>query len=185
MAGGVPAGGRFGAAKIATAAPDAEAGAAEGGDGRDPAPQCGASEVGKRKIHPLLLRFCERRGLRCPAVINHYRPTGRKRRGTARGSVTPEQPGPAQAPAPPPPEAAQVKGAPGAAFRVGPGDGHRGRGARPGAASLVRLLDLRSRFGLAVATPGMSSRWARDFADLAFDRFPGPADRVLSHNGSE
>ena len=25
--------------------------------------------LGKRKIHPLLLRFCERRRLRCPAVI--------------------------------------------------------------------------------------------------------------------
>ena len=31
----------------------------------------------------------------------------------------------------------------------------------------------------------MSSRWARDFADFAFDLFPGPVDRVLSDNGSE
>lgn len=37
-------------------------------------------------------------------------------------------------------------------------------------------LDLRSRFGLAVATPGRSSRWARDFADLAFDLFLGQVD---------
>ena len=50
---------------------------------------------------------------------------------------------------------------------------------------LFACLDLRSRFGLAVATPGMSSRWARDSADLAFDLFPGPVDRVLSDNGSE
>ena len=50
---------------------------------------------------------------------------------------------------------------------------------------LFACLDLRSRFGLAVATPGMSSRWARDFADLAFDLFPGQVDRVLSDNGSE
>ena len=50
---------------------------------------------------------------------------------------------------------------------------------------LFASLDLRSRFVLAVATPGMSSRWARDFADLAFDRFPGPVDRVLSDNASE
>lgn len=39
---------------------------------------------------------------------------------------------------------------------------------------LFACLGMRGRFGLAVATPGMSSRWARDFADLAFDRFPGP-----------
>lgn len=50
---------------------------------------------------------------------------------------------------------------------------------------LFACLDLRSRFGLAVATPGMSSRRAGDFADLAFDLFPGPVDRVLSGNGSE
>ena len=50
---------------------------------------------------------------------------------------------------------------------------------------LFACLDLRSRFGLAVATPGRSSRWARDFADLAFDLFPGRVDRVLSDNGSE
>ena len=50
---------------------------------------------------------------------------------------------------------------------------------------LFACLDLRSRFGLLVATPEMSSRWARDFADLAFDRFPGSVDRDLSDNGSE
>ena len=50
---------------------------------------------------------------------------------------------------------------------------------------LFAWLNLRSRFGLTVATPGMSSRWARDFADFAFDLFPGPVDRVLSDNGSE
>ena len=48
---------------------------------------------------------------------------------------------------------------------------------------LFACLDLRRRFGLAVATPGMSS--CRDFADLAFDPVPGPVDRVLSDNGSE
>ena len=42
---------------------------------------------------------------------------------------------------------------------------------------LFACLNLRSRFGLVVATPGMSSRWARDFADLALDLFPGPVDR--------
>ena len=50
---------------------------------------------------------------------------------------------------------------------------------------LFARLGLRSRFGPAVATPGMSSRWGRDFADLAFDLFPGQVDRVLSDNGSE
>ena len=37
---------------------------------------------------------------------------------------------------------------------------------------LCAYLALRSRFGLAVASPGRSSRWASDFADLAFDQFP-------------
>ena len=50
---------------------------------------------------------------------------------------------------------------------------------------LFACLNLRSRFGLAVATPGMSSRWAREFADLAFDLFPGREDRMLSDNGSD
>ena len=44
---------------------------------------------------------------------------------------------------------------------------------------LFACLDLRSRFRLAVATPRMSSRRARDFADLAFDLFPGQLDRDL------
>lgn len=33
--------------------------------------------------------------------------------------------------------------------------------------------------GLSVATPGMSSRWAGDFADLAVDLFPGQLNRAL------
>lgn len=40
---------------------------------------------------------------------------------------------------------------------------------------LFACLDLLNRFGLAVATREMSSRWARDFADLASDPSYPPA----------
>ena len=142
------------------------------------APEC----LGKRKIHPLLLRFCERRGLRCPAVIT-IGPADRRRRGAARGSAAAGRPGPAQAPATP--EAAQAQGLPGAAPRGGAGDGTPWSRCETGGGVARSPASTCGRFGLEVATPGMSSRWARGFADLAFDPFPGQVDRVLSDAGSE
>ena len=50
---------------------------------------------------------------------------------------------------------------------------------------LFGCLDLRSRFALALVTPGFSLKWASDFFDLALGLFPGRVDRVLSDNGSE
>ena len=50
---------------------------------------------------------------------------------------------------------------------------------------LFGCLDLRSRFALALVTPGFSSKRASDFFDLALGLFPGRVDRVLSDNGSE
>lgn len=50
---------------------------------------------------------------------------------------------------------------------------------------LFACLDVRSRFGPGGGHAGDVLRWARDFADLAFNRFPGPVDRVLSDSGSE
>lgn len=51
--------------------------------------------------------------------------------------------------------------------------------------TLFGCLDLRSRFALALVTPGFSSKRAGDFFDLAPGLFPGRVDRVLSENGSE
>ena len=70
VAGGVPAAGRGRAsADLAASALDAEAGVAEGGEDEIRRPRTEHPNPGKRKIHPLLLRFSERRALRCPAVI--------------------------------------------------------------------------------------------------------------------
>ena len=106
-----------------------EAGVAGGGDGGDPSPSDGAPNLGKRKIRPLLLRFCERRGLRCVAVVTIGRliadagglravPPRRDNRGRRKRPATRE--------------AAQAKGLPGATPRGGAGGGHRDRGARQG-----------------------------------------------------
>ena len=138
--------------------------------------------LGKRKIHPLLLRFCRRRGLRCPAVITIGRLIADA--GGLR-AVPPRLDNRGRRKRPRPPKPRKPKG-----FRAR----HPGEvlavdtviAARDGVRRyLFACLDLRSRFGLAVATPGRSSHWARDFADLAFDLFPGRVDRVLSDNGSE
>ena len=137
---------------------------------------------GKRKIHPLLLRFCERRGLRCPAVITIGRLTADA--GGLR-AVPPRLDNRGRRKRPRPQKPRKPKGfraqRPGEVLAVDTVIAVRDGVRR----YLFARLDLRSRFGPAVATPGMSSRWARDFADLAFDLFPGQVDRVLSDNGSE
>ena len=138
--------------------------------------------LGKMKIHPLLLRFCERRGLRCPSVSTIGRliadagglrtvplrldNRGRKKRPRPRKPRKPK--------------------------------GYRPR--RPGEllamdtvieihAGIRRYLfcalDVKSRFALAVAAPGLSSRWSAAFLDVLVEVFPGKAERLLSDNGSE
>ena len=138
--------------------------------------------LGKRKIHPPLLRFCERRGLRCPAVITIGRLIADA--GGLR-AVPPRLDNRSRRKRPRPAKPRKPKGfrarRPGEVLAVNTVIAVRDGVRR----YLFACLDLRRRFGLAVATPEMSSRWARDFADLAFDRFPGPVDRVLSDNGSE
>ena len=137
---------------------------------------------GKGKVHPLLSPVLRTAELVLPGG-DHHRPTDRRRRRPARGSVAPGQPGPAQAPVTP--EAVQAQGLPGAASRGGPGGGHRGRGARRGAALPVRLPRPAQPVRPGGGHAGVSSRWARDFADIAFDRFPGPVDRAPLRHGSE
>ena len=139
-------------------------------------------KLGKRKIYPLLLRFCERRRLRCPAVITIGRLMADA--GGLR-AVPPRLDNRGRRKRPRPPKPRKPKGfrarRPGEVLAVDTvipvRDGVR--------RYLFVCLDLRSRFRLAVATPGMYSRWVRDFADLAFDLFPGPVDWVLSDNGPE
>ena len=132
--------------------------------------------LGKRKIHPLLLRFCERRGLRCPAVVTIGRLIADA--GGLR-AVPPRLDNRGRRKRPRPPTSRKPKGfrarRPGEVLAVDAVFAVRDGVRR----YLLACLDLRSRFRLAVATPRMSSRRARDFADLAFDLFPGQLDRDL------
>ena len=136
---------------------------------------------GKRKIHPLLLRFCRQRGLRCPAVITIGRLTADA--GGLR-VVPPRLDNRDRRKRPRPPKPRKPKGFrarhPGEVLAVDTVIAVRDRVRR----YLFACLDLRSRFGLAVATPGIPPV-GPGTSDLAFDLFPGPVDRVLSDNGSE
>ena len=123
--------------------------------------------LGKRKIHPLLLRFCERRGLRCPAVVTIGRLIADA--GGLR-AVPPRLDNRGRRKRPRPPKSRKPKGfrarRPGEVLAVDAVFAVRDGVRR----YLFACLDLRSRFRLAVATPRMSSRWTRDFADLARER---------------
>ena len=138
--------------------------------------------LGKRKIHPLLRRFCAERGLRCPAVVTIGRLIADA--GGLR-AIPPRLDNRGRMKRPRPKKPRKPKG-----FRA----------RRPGEVMaldtviairdgvrryLFGCLDLRSRFALALVTPGFSSKRASDFFDLALGLFPGRVDRVLSDNGSE
>ena len=138
--------------------------------------------LGKRKIHPLLRRFCAERGLRCPAVVTIGRLIADA--GGLR-AIPPRLDNRGRMKRPRPQKPRKPKG-----FRA----------RRPGEVMaldtviairdgvrryLFGCLDLRSRFALALVTPGFSSKRASDFFDLALGLFPGRVDRVLSDNGSE
>ena len=137
VAGDVPAAacGRA-SADLAASAPDAEAGVAEGGDGGDPSPSDGAPEPGEAEDPSAPAPVLRAAGAALPGG-DHHRPADRRRRGAARRSAAPGQPGPAQAPATR--EAAQAQGLPGAPPRGSAGGGHRDRGAQRGAPLPVRL----------------------------------------------
>ncbi len=138
--------------------------------------------LGKRKIHPLLLRFCAARRLRCPAVVTIGRliadagglrttPARLDRRGRVKRprprkprkpkGHTPRRPGDLLA----------------VDTMIAVRDGVR--------RYLFASLDVRSRFGLAVASPGLGSAWSRLFLDVTLEIFPEEVDRLLSDNGSE
>ena len=138
--------------------------------------------LGKRKIHPLLLGFCERRGLRCPAVVTIGRliadlgglrttPARRDRRGRVKR--------------PRPPKPRKPKGhtprRPGDLIAVDTiteiRDGVR--------RYLFSSLDVRTRFALSVASPGLGSQWSRSFLDVVLEVFPEEVRCLLSDNGSE
>ena len=137
--------------------------------------------LGKRKIHPLLLRFCAEQGLRCPAVATIGRLIADA--GGLR-AIPPRLDNRGRMRRPRPKKPRKPKGF--RAQRLGEvlaldtviaiRDGVR--------RYLFGCLDLRSRFALALVTPGFSSKRASDFFfDLALSLLPGRVDRVLSDNG--
>ncbi len=88
--------------------------------------------LGKRKIHPLLRRFCAERGLRCPEAVTIGRPIA-DAGGLPGDSAAAGQPGSDEAP--PAPEAAQAQGVPRPASRAAAAG--RRAGNDPGGAGAV------------------------------------------------
>ena len=138
--------------------------------------------LGKRKIYPLLKRFCERRRLRCPAVITIGRliaDAGGMRlvppRLTNRGKLKRPRPKKPRKPK------GYAPRRPGDLLAVDTVVAIRDGVRR----YLFACIDIRTRFALAVASPGLGSQWSRSFLDVVLEVFPEEVRCVLSDNGSE
>ena len=138
--------------------------------------------LGKRKIHPLLTRFCQERGLVCPAVVTIGRLIARA--GGMR-MIPPRLDNRGRKKRPRPPKPRKPKGyrpkRPGELIAVD--TVHRiDTGIRR---YLFAAIDVRSRFAMAVASPGLGTGWSSAFLDVVLDIFPAQVERILSDNGSE
>lgn len=138
--------------------------------------------LGKRKIHPLLTRFCEERGLACPAVVTIGRLIARN--GGMR-MIPPRLDNRGRPKRPRPPKPRKPKGyrprRPGELLAVD--TVHRiDAGVRR---YLFAAVDVRTRFAVAVASPGLGTGWSSAFLDVVLDVFPARVEKILSDNGSE
>ncbi len=136
--------------------------------------------LGKAKIHPLLRRFCEPRGLKCPSVATIGRLIA-DAGGLRTAPVRLDSRGRRKRPRKPRKPKGMKPLRPGELLAV---DTMilLDTGIRRSAFSAV---DIATRTGFAVAAPFASSRWSADFLRIALDVLPFRVEAVLSDNGSE